>query len=121
MNLLTILLQAQEAGADVIQDGASTQQSGGGMQLIIMMVVIFAIMYFFMIRPQNKKQKEIQNFRNNIKPGDDVVTAGGIYGTVKDVNDADLTLTVEIASGVKIKVSKSSVYAGAPADTSAGK
>lgn len=114
MDLLTILLQAQ--GAE-----ASASQGGGGLNMIIMMVLIFAIMYFFMIRPQNKKQKEIQNFRNGIKPGDDVVTAGGIYGKVKEVNDADLTLIVEIASGVKIKVSKNSVYAGAPAETAGGK
>ncbi len=105
MNLLTILMQAQQ---------------GGGMSMIIMMVVIFAIMYFFMIRPQNKKQKEIQNFRNSITPGVDVVTAGGIYGKVKEVNDADNTLMVEIASGVKIKIAKSSVFASVPTET-AGK
>ena len=90
MNLLTILLQ----------------QQGGGMSMIIMMVAIFAIMYFFMIRPQNKKQKEIQKFRNSIVPGTDVVTAGGIYGKVKEVNELDNTLMVEIASGVKIKIAK---------------
>ena len=107
MNLLTILLQ----------------QQGGGMSMIIMMVAIFAIMYFFMIRPQNKKQKEIQKFRNSIVPGTDVVTAGGggIYGKVKEVNELDNTLMVEIASGVKIKIAKNSVYAGAPTDTAAGK
>ena len=97
MNLLTILLQ----------------QQGGGMSMIIMMVAIFAIMYFFMIRPQNKKQKEIQKFRNSIVPGTDVVT--------KEVNELDNTLMVEIASGVKIKIAKNSVYAGAPTDTAAGK
>ena len=102
MNLLTILLQ----------------QQGGGMSMIIMMVAIFAIMYFFMIRPQNKKQKEIQKFRNSIVPGTDVVTAGGIY---KEVNELDNTLMVEIASGVKIKIAKNSVYAGVPTDTAAGK
>lgn len=105
MNLLTILLQ----------------QQGGGMSMIIMMVAIFAIMYFFMIRPQNKKQKEIQKFRNSIVPGTDVVTAGGIYGKVKEVNELDNTLMVEIASGVKIKIAKNSVYAGALTDTAAGK
>ena len=104
MNLLTILLQ----------------QQGGGMSMIIMMVAIFAIMYFFMIRPQNKKQKEIQKFRNSIVPGTDVVTAGGIYGKVKEVNELDNTLMVEIASGVKIKIAKNSVYAGAPTDTAVG-
>lgn len=90
MNLLTIFLQAQ----------------GGGMQMIIMMVAIFAIMYFFMIRPQNKKQKEIQKFRDSIAPGMDIVTAGGIYGKVKEVNELDNTLMIEVASGVKIKIAK---------------
>lgn len=89
--------------------------------MIIMMVAIFAIMYFFMIRPQNKKQKEIQKFRNSITPGTDVVTAGGIYGKVKEVNEMDNTLMVEVASGVKIKIAKNSVYASAPADVASGK
>ena len=82
MNSLTILLQA--AG-------------GGGMQMIIMMVVIFAIMYFFMIRPQQKKQKEINQFRNTLEVGSNVVTAGGIYGTVRSIEN-DNTIIVEIAS-----------------------
>ena len=47
--------------------------------ILIMMVAIFAIMYFFMIRPQNKKQKEIANFRKNLEVGQEVITAGGIY------------------------------------------
>ncbi|MBR2379603.1 MAG: preprotein translocase subunit YajC [Paraprevotella sp.] len=106
MNFLTVLLQAQQ---------------GGGLATIFMMVVIFAIMYFFMIRPQNKKQKEIQNFRNSITVGTDIVTAGGIYGKVKEVNDMDNTLMVEIASGVKIKVAKNSVYASVPVDPATGK
>lgn len=107
MNLMTIVLQAQA--------------QGGGMPMIVMMVAIFAIMYFFMIRPQNKRQKEIRNFRNSIAPGTEVVTAGGIYGKVKEVNEADNTLMVEIASGVKIKVSRTSVYQSAPADTAGAK
>ena len=53
------------------------------MQFLIMMVVIFAIMYFFMIRPQQKKQKEIRNFQNSLQEGSKVVTGGGIYGTIK--------------------------------------
>lgn len=105
MNLLTVLLQ----------------QQGSAMSMIVMMVIIFAIMYFFMIRPQNKKQKEIQKFRNSITPGTEIVTAGGIYGKVKEVNDADNTLMVEVASGVKIKISKNSVYANAPVEQGSGK
>ncbi len=91
---------------------ASSQ--GGGLSFIVMMVAIFVIMWFFMIRPQQKKQKEIAKFRNALEVGTQVVTAGGIYGTVKQINAEDNTLTVEVAANVKIKVDRNSVYATAP-------
>ena len=83
------------------------------MPFLIMMVVIFGIMWFFMIRPQQTRQKEIQNFRNSITRGQQIVTAGGIYGTVKDIDEAAGTLKVEIASGICIKVDRNSVFANA--------
>lgn len=92
---------------------AAQAQGGGSMSFIIMMVAIFAIMYFFMIRPQQKRQKEIQNFRNSITVGQAVVTAGGIYGVVKQIEENDNTLMIEVASGVRIKVDRNSVYAQA--------
>ena len=98
MNLLTVMLQAQ-GGADY--------------SFLIMMVTIFAIMYFFMIRPQNKKQKEIANFRKNLEVGQSVITAGGIYGKVKELEDN--AVIVEIAPSVKIKVDRNSIYADAQA------
>ena len=70
-------------------------------------------MYLFMIRPQQKRQKEIQNFRNSITVGQSVVTAGGIYGVVKQIDENDNTLMIEIANGVRIKVDRNSVYAQA--------
>ncbi len=94
----------------ILMDGAN----GGGMSFIVMMVVIFVIMWFFMIRPQQKKQKEIQNFRNSIAVGSTVVTAGGIYGTVRQIVEEDNTLVVEIAKDVKIKIDRNSVFASAP-------
>jgi len=80
---------------------------------LLMIVALFAIMYFFMIRPQQKRQKEIQNFRNSITVGQAVVTAGGIYGVVKQIDENDNTLMVEVANGVRIKVDRNSVYAQA--------
>ena len=80
---------------------------GGGMGMIIMLVVMFAIMYFFMIRPQNKKQKEIQKFRDSLTIGQDVVTIGGIHGVVKSIDDQIVTL--EVATGTKIKFEKSAI------------
>ena len=79
--------------------------------LVVWIVVLFAFMYFFMIRPQQKRQKEIQNFRNSITRGSRIVTAGGIYGTVKDIDEAANTLKVEIANGICITVDKGSVFA----------
>lgn len=80
---------------------------------MILVVVLFAIMYFLMIRPQQKRQKEIQNFRNSISVGQAVVTAGGIYGVVKQIEESDNTLMIEVANGVRIKVDRNSVFAQA--------
>ena len=80
-----------------------------------MIVAIFAIMYFFMIRPQQKKQKEIQKFRNSLEPGMEVVTYGGIHGTIKEIDDAKNIVVLEIARDVKIKVEKSHIFANAAA------
>ena len=80
------------------------------MSFVLMMVAIFAIMYCFMIRPQQKRQKEIQNFQNSLTEGTQVVTGGGIYGTVKKIDLANGIIEVKIADGVVIKVDKSYVY-----------
>ena len=94
MNLLVFLQAAQPA-------------AGGNWSFLLIMVLIFVVMWFFMIRPQQKKQKEIAQFRNSIQKGDKVITIGGIYGTVVEVKDNVLFL--EIDHNVKIKVDKSSV------------
>ena len=80
------------------------------MMTVIMFGAIFAIMYFFMIRPQQKRQKEIQNFQNTLAEGTEVVTGGGIYGVVKKIDLAKGIIEVKIADGVIIKVDKGSVY-----------
>lgn len=82
-----------------------------GMMQILMIVVLIAIFYFLMIRPQNKKQKEIRKFRDGLQVGDKVITAGGIYGKIKEVKDVYILL--EIADGVKIRIDKGSVYPSA--------
>lgn len=82
-----------------------------GWSFWVMMILIFVIFYFFMIRPQQKRQKELQKQREEMKKGSKVVTAGGIYGTIKEVNEKDFA--VEIAKDVVIKVDKNSVYQSA--------
>ena len=88
-------------------DGAA--QGGGGTSGLIMMVIIFAIFYFILIRPQQKKMKEHKKMVEELKKGDDIITSGGIYGTVEGVTPD--TLTVKIAEGTKVKVTRSSVAA----------
>ena len=80
----TFILAAQAAG------------QGSPMPMIIMMVAIFAIMWFFMIRPQQKKQKEIRAFQNALSAGDSVVTGGGIYGTVKHIDMTTIRLKLRL-------------------------
>lgn len=87
---------------------AAAQPQGGGMQMIVMLVGLFAIVYFFMIRPQNKKQKEIQKFRNALEVGQDVITIGGIHGTIKRIEDNDI-ITLSVSTGVEIKFDRSAI------------
>ncbi len=86
---------------------AGAQGGGGGFSGIFMMVAIFAIFYFILIRPQQKKMKEHKKMVEELKKGDRIVTAGGIYGTVEGVTSN--TLTVKIAEGTKVKITRSSV------------
>ena len=104
MNILTLasLLQATApAGA-----GQQPQAGGGGM-FWIMIIAMFVIMWLFMIRPQRKQQKELEKFRNSIKRGDKVVTAGGIYGTVDEIKDRSVLIKVD--GEVKLRVDKNSL------------
>lgn len=86
-------------------------QTGSGWSSNIMIVLLIAIFYFMMIRPQQKKQKEIKKFREGLAKGDNVITAGGIYGKIKEISDTYIILS--IADGVTIKIDKGSVYPSA--------
>lgn len=90
---------------------AQGAQGGNPMSFLLMMVAIFAVMYFFMIRPQQKKQKEIRNFQNALTEGSKVVIGGGIYGTVKRIDLETNKVEVEVSKGVVLTVDKNSVFA----------
>lgn len=89
--------------------GNATAQQGGrpGYEGIIMLVIMFAIFYFLLIRPQQKRAKQHKQLIESLKVGDQVVTAGGIHGKVAAIQDTVVTL--EIATGVKVKINRSSV------------
>lgn len=94
MTTLSLILQA-----------AGTQASAAPMW--IMLLLIFGIMYIFMIRPQNKQRKELEKFRAELKKGDKVVTAGGIYGTIESVQEK--TVLMKVDGEVKLRVDKGSL------------
>ncbi|MEN9398942.1 MAG: preprotein translocase subunit YajC [Bacteroidota bacterium] len=73
---------------------------------IIMLVMILGVFYFFMIRPQVKRQKEAKKLRESLKPGDKVVTIGGIHGKILEVADSTVLISSE---GSKIRIEKSAV------------
>lgn len=75
---------------------------------ILPFVLIIGIFYFFMLRPQIKKQKEIKNFRANLKKGDKIVTIGGIHGKI--VEDYETTFLIEAdGSSARLKIEKSAI------------
>jgi len=91
--------------------GAAAGPAGGmaAFQQVIPLVFMFAIFYFLLIRPQQKKAKEHKALIEALKKGDNVITAGGVHGKVNAVDDGIVTL--EIATGVSIKITKSYIAA----------
>lgn len=86
---------------------AAPAQQGGGASMWIMLILIFVVMWLFMIRPQRKQQKELEKFRSELKKGDKVITAGGIYGTIAEIQDT--TVLIKVDGEVKIRVDKTSI------------
>jgi preprotein translocase subunit YajC len=78
----------------------------GGANQLIMIVLMIGVFYFFMIRPQMKKQKELKKFREGLKPGDKIVTIGGIHGKILEISDATVLIQSE---GTKLRLEKSAV------------
>lgn len=114
--LISLLIEGEEIVATTTGEVAAAAETtdvsaGNPWQSIIMIVALIAIFYFMMIRPQQKKQKEIRKFREGIKVGDRVITAGGIYGKVNAIKDN--AFVIGIGDNVNIKVDKGSVYPSA--------
>lgn len=98
-----------EEGGTAAAEGAEGGISGMLAQYgtWVWLIVLGAAFYFLLIRPQRQKTKKAQDLLTSIQRGDEVVTIGGLYGRVKDIRDDVMTIT--IASGVDIKISKSAV------------
>jgi len=104
MNLLDFFVTDAHAMA------GNAQQGSGGYEGIVMLVIMFAIFYFLLIRPQSKRAKAHKELVESLSLGDDVVTAGGIHGTIAGLQEK--VVTVEISQGVKVKINRSSIVGG---------
>lgn len=89
-------------------DAAATGADYSG---IFMIVALIAVFYFLMIRPQQKKQKEIRKFREGLKKGDNIITAGGIHGKIKEIKDDSFLISV--SDNCVLRIDRGSVYPSA--------
>ena len=101
MNLLDFLIPAAHAQA------AGAPPAGLGLGGFLLPIILIAVMYFLMIRPQMKRAKEHKGMLDKLSKGDEVITSGGIAGTVTDIGDN--FITVEVADNVRVRVQKAAV------------
>jgi preprotein translocase subunit YajC len=97
-NFAYLFLVAQPAG---------TAGQSNPLVTFLPLILVFVVFYFFMIRPQMKKQKEMNEYRNSLKRGDKVITTGGIYGRVHEVRDN--YVMVDVGGDIKLKIDKSAL------------
>jgi len=104
-----------QQGFALLQAAPAPSSTGSLVSTIITFGLVFVIFYFLIIRPQNKKQKQMQQMINAVKKGDKVVTVGGIHGVVASVKDS--TVLVKVDEGTRIEFSKSAISSVVPAKT----
>lgn len=110
MNPIDFLIPVAHA-----QAAAPAAAPGGMMSSLLFPIILIAIMYFLMIRPQMKRQKEHRAMLDKLSKGDEVITSGGIAGTV--VGLGENFITVEVASGVQVRVQKGAISSVLPKGT----
>ena len=107
LGLITLLLLTLVSIGGCIPAGGEEATGGFDWTIIIFLVLIFGIFYFLLIRPQRKKQKEHKQLVEELKRGDKVITAGGIYGVIESTSEESIVIKVE--SGTTIRVDRNSV------------
>ena len=89
------------------QSTTATGEQPNALVTLLPLILVFVVFYFFMIRPQTKKQKEMNEYRNSLQRGDKVVTTGGIYGRVVEVKDNYVIM--DAGGDVKLRIDKSAL------------
>jgi preprotein translocase subunit YajC len=99
-------------GLTLLQTTAAPNSTGSLVSTIVTFGLVFVIFYFLIIRPQNKKQKQMQQMIAGVKKGDKIVTIGGIHGVVASVKES--TVVVKVDDGTRIEFSKSAISSVSP-------
>ena len=100
----------QEVGT---AEGGAEEEAGAGSTFWIMLLALFAFMWFVVIRPENKRQKKRKSFQSELKKGDEVVTAGGLHGTIASMDEA--TITLKVSDSLRLKFDRVAVSRNASA------
>ena len=90
---------------EAVQDPNAVAPGGGMGGMLIMLVIMVAIFYFMLIRPENKRKKEAEQMRSEVRKGDKITTIGGIVGTVVDVKENNIVMETS-ADQVRIELAK---------------
>lgn len=94
--------------APVLLTGQSSDATGGLMGFLLPLVLIFGVFYLFIYRPQQKREQEHQEMVDGLQKGDQIVTVGGIHGTVRRIDDDSVLAQVD-SNGVKIRIDKQAI------------
>lgn len=97
----------EQPATEATTQQAPEQPAGSGMGFWLMIIAMIAIMYFFMWRPESKRRKQMQKFREGLQKGNKIITAGGIYGVIKEVHET--SLLIEVDSNVTLRIDKNMV------------
>ena len=88
---------------------AQSNRGGSPLGLLLPLVLMGVLFYFLLIRPQQRRQRAQRNLLNAVDVGDEVMTAGGILGTVTDIDDDEGIVTVEVAPGTRVRMVKRAI------------
>jgi len=75
---------------------------------LILLLAMFVLLWVLLIRPQRQRQQKQQHLLSSVEPGDEVLTVGGLYGIVRDIDEED-DLIVEIAEGIQVRIARRAI------------
>jgi len=88
---------------------ATSTKSANPFSPLILIALLGVVFYMLLIRPQRRQQQQQKDLANNLDPGDEVVTHGGMFGTITEVDDDEGTILLEVADGIELRMLKQAV------------